>query len=228
MQRGMKSSSESIAAEIEKLAKPVQSSDLLDIATVSVGGDEAMGKNIAQAFEAVGDTGNVVIEESQVMVDEVEVTEGMTLDRGYTSPYFVTDSQRLVAELKKPKVLVTDQKLSDAYDIINLLEELLKSKQPLFIIADDVTGEALQTMVLNKQRGILDVVAVKAPAFGARKTAILQDIALATGAEFINSELGMTLADATVEQLGTCERVVVEKDKAIVVTDGSQSEAVKD
>merc|ERR1719293_255760 len=221
MQRGMKSSSESIAAEIEKLAKPVQSSDLLDIATVSVGGDEAMGKNIAQAFEAVGDTGNVVIEESQVMVDEVEVTEGMTLDRGYISPYFVTDGQRLVAELKKPKVLVTDQKLSDAYNIINLLEELLKSKQPLFIIADDVTGEALQTMVLNKQRGILDVVAVKAPAFGARKTAILQDIALATGAEFINSELGMTLADATVEQLGTCERVFVEKEKAVIVSDGT-------
>merc|ERR1719293_173223 len=228
MQRGMKSSSESIAAEIEKLAKPVQSSDLLDIATVSVGGDRDMGQNIAEAIERVGDTGNVVIEESQVVSDEVEVTEGMTLDRGYISPYFVTDGQRLVAELKKPKVLVTDQKLSDAYDIINLLEELLKSKQPLFIIADDVTGEALQTMVLNKQRGILDVVAVKAPAFGARKTAILQDIALATGAEFINSELGMTLADATVEQLGSCERVVVEKEKSIIISDGAQADAVKE
>merc|ERR1719446_315363 len=161
------------------------------------------------------------------MTDEVEITEGLTLDRGYLSPYFVTDPQRLVAELKKPRVLVTDQKLSDAYDIINLLEELLKSKQPLFIIADDVTGEALQTMVLNKQRGILDVVAVKAPAFGARKTAILQDIALATGAEFINSELGMTLAEATTAQLGTCERVVVEKEKAIIVSDGTTADAVK-
>merc|ERR1719284_1658454 len=217
----MKAAAAKIAEEIEKLSKPVETKDLLDIATVSVGGNTEMGKNIAEAFEKVGETGNVVIEESQVLEDEVEVTEGMTLDRGYISPYFVTDGQRLVAELKKPKVLVTDQKLSDAYDIINLLEDLLKTKQPLLIIADDVTGEALQTMVLNKQRGILDVVAVKAPAFGARKTAILQDIAAATGAEFINSELGMTLSDATMAQLGTCERVVVEKDKAIIVSDGS-------
>merc|ERR550532_471103 len=228
MQRGMKSAASRISEEIEKLAKPVESGDLLDIATVSVGGDSTMGKNIAEAFEKVGETGNVVIEESQVMVDEVEVTEGMTMDRGYISPYFVTDTQRLVAELKKPQVLVTDQKLSDVYDIINLLEELLKSKQPLFIIADDVTGEALQTLVLNKQRGILDVVAIKAPAFGARKTAILQDIAVATGAEFINSELGMTLADATSAQLGACEKVVVEKEKAIIVSDGSRASAVKE
>merc|ERR1719237_1700682 len=132
----MKVASSKIAAEVEKLAKPVKSGDLLDIATVSVGGDAAMGKNIAEAFEAVGDTGNVVIEESQILEDEVEVTEGMTLDRGYISPYFVTDAQRLVAELKKPRVLVTDQKLSDVYDIVGLLEDLLKSKVPLFIIAD--------------------------------------------------------------------------------------------
>merc|ERR1719414_2536804 len=223
----MKSSSESIAAEIEKLAKPIKSGDLLDIATVSVGGDATMGKNIADAFEAVGETGNVVIEQSQVLADEVEISEGLTLDRGYISPYFVTDAQRLVSELKKPRVLVTDQKISDAYDMLNILEDLLKTKQPVFIVADDITGEALQTLVLNKQRGILDVVAVKAPAFGARKTAILQDIALATGAEFINSELGMTLADATSAQLGTCEQVVVEKEKTVMVSDGSHAEAVK-
>merc|ERR550532_1971172 len=227
MAKGMKAAASRISEEIEKLAKPVESGDLLDIATVSVGGDAAMGKNIADAFEKVGETGNVVIEESQVLSDEVEVTEGITLDRGYISPYFVTDAQRLVAELKKPRVLVTDQKISDAYDIVNILEDLLKSKEPIFIIADDITGEALQTLVLNKQRGILNVVAVKAPAFGARKTAILQDIALATGAEFINSELGMTVYDATMDQLGSCERVVVEKEKAILVTDGSRAEDVK-
>ena len=137
----------------------------MDVATVSVGGNSQMGENIAKAFESVGDTGNVVIEESQILEDEVEVTEGMTLNRGYISPYFVTNAQFLVAELKKPRVLVIDQKLSDVYDIVNLLEDRLKSKQPIFIIADDVTGEALQTLVLNKLRGILDVVAVKAPAF---------------------------------------------------------------
>merc|ERR550532_799314 len=226
MQKGMKAAASRISEEIEKLAKPVESGDLLDIATVSVGGDAAMGKNIADAFEKVGETGNVVIEESQILSDEVEISEGLTLDRGYFSPYFVTDGQRLVAELKKPRVLVTDQKISDAYDILNLLEDLLKTKQPIFIIADDITGEALQTMVLNKQRGILDIVAVKAPAFGARKTAILQDIALATSAEFINSELGMTLADATSQQLGTCERVFVEKEKSIIVSDGASANAV--
>lgn len=227
MQKGMRIAASRISKEIEKLAKPLSDGDLLDIATVSVGGNKDMGANIAEAFGRVGDLGNVVIEESQMIDDEVEITEGMTLDRGYISPYFVTDPQRSVAELKKPRVLVTDQKLSDAYDIINLLEDLLKTKQPILIIADDVTGEALQTIVLNKQRGILDIVAIKAPAFGARKTAILQDIALATGAEFINSELGMNLADATSAQLGTCEKVVVEKDKTIIVSDGSFAEDVK-
>jgi len=187
---------------------------------VAVGGnDKVMGKNIAEAFESVGDTGNVIIEESQVLADEVEVTKGLTLDRGYVSPYFVTDKERLVAELKKPKVLVTDMKISDAYDILPLLEDLLKSKTPIFIIADDLTGEALQTLVMNKQRGILDVVAVKAPGFGARKTELLGDIAIATGSTFINSELGMTLEDATVDKLGTCDRVVIEKDKAIIMGD---------
>merc|ERR1719230_260299 len=134
----MKVAATVVANEIEKLAKPVAKGDLLDIATVSAGGDAQMGENIAKAFESVGDNGNVVIEESQILEDEVDVTEGMTLDRGYISPYFVTDKQRLVAELKKPKVLVTDQKLSDVYDVVNLLEELLKTKQPLLIIADDV------------------------------------------------------------------------------------------
>merc|ERR1719230_2522312 len=126
----MKVAATVVANEIEKLAKPVAKGDLLDIATVSVGGDATMGENIAKAFESVGDNGNVVIEESQVLEDEVEVSEGLTLDRGYISPYFVTDAQRLVAELKKPRVLVTDQKLSDAYDILTLLEDLLKTKQP--------------------------------------------------------------------------------------------------
>ena len=124
-----------------------------------------MGQNIAKAFEKVGDTGNVVIEESQVLIDEVETSEGMTLDRGYVSPYFVTDAQRLLSELKKPRVLVTDQKISDAYDIINLLEELLKTKQPVFIVADDVTGEALQTLVQHTIRADMK------ERFGARELA---------------------------------------------------------
>lgn len=227
MQRGMKTAAIAVADEIKRLAKHVETSDLLDIATVSVGGDRAMGANIAEAFQNVGDTGNVVIEESQMLMDEMETTEGMTLDRGFVSPYFVTDEQRLVAELNQPRILVTDHKLTDANELLNFLVAFVKEKRPLLIVAEDISSTALQTLVLNKQRGIIDVVAIKAPAFGARKTAILQDIALATGAEFISSDLGMSIADVTPDKLGTCERVVAEKDKTILVSDGSQDAVVR-
>lgn len=227
MNKGMSVAASEISSMIMALAKPVESNNVIDIATVSVGGDASMGGKIAEAFKAVGERGTVVIEESQVLFDDVDVTEGMTLDRGYLSPYFITDANRLVAELKNARVLVTDSKLTDVYDIVAVLEDVLKSKRPLFIIADDISGGALQTLVLNKQRGILDVAAVKAPAFGARRTAILQDIAIATGAEFISSELGMTIGEATPDQLGNCERVVVDKDRSVLITEATYAGSVK-
>eukprot|EP00811_Abedinium_folium_P007078 NODE_1652_length_2409_cov_8.007450.p1 GENE.NODE_1652_length_2409_cov_8.007450~~NODE_1652_length_2409_cov_8.007450.p1 ORF type:complete len:662 (+),score=237.12 NODE_1652_length_2409_cov_8.007450:78-1988(+) len=229
MNKGMKVAAEAIAAEIIALAKPIEvdGPDLVNIATVSTSGDAAMGRMLAEAFRGIGKKGNVIIEESQVIGDEVEITEGITVDRGFLSPYFITDEGRGVVELRRPRVLVTDQRLSDVYDLVKLLEPLLKEKAPLFIIADDVAAEVLLTLVLNKQRGILEIAAVRAPSFGARRTATLQDIAIATGATFISSELGMTVADATTQQLGSCERVVVEKDKAVIMTDGSHVDDVK-
>lgn len=185
-----------------------------------------MGRIIAQAADKVGDTGSTVIEESQTLVDEIEFTEGLTIDRGYISPYMVKDQERQVAELVNPKVLVTDAKIDDVNDIVPLLEQLVKSKDPLLLIAEDVTGEALSALVVNKMRGVLDVVAIKAPGFGNRRREYTQDIAIATGASFVAEELGITLDGVTLDMLGTADRVVVAKESTTIVTDGKQQEAI--
>ena len=185
-----------------------------------------MGRIIAQAADKVGDTGSTVVEESQTLVDEIEFTEGLTIDRGYISPYFVKDQERQVAELVNPRVLVTDAKIEDVNDIVPLLEQLVKTKDPLLIIAEDVTGEALSALVVNKMRGVLDVVAIKAPGFGNRRREYTQDIAIATGASFVAEELGITLDSVTVEMLGTADRIVIAKEQTTIVTDGKQQEAI--
>lgn len=185
-----------------------------------------MGRIIAQAADKVGDTGSTVVEESQTLVDEIEFTEGLTIDRGYISPYFVKDQERQVAELVNPKVLVTDAKIDNVNDIVPILEQLVKTKDPLLIIAEDVTGEALSALVVNKMRGVLDVVAIKAPGFGNRRREYTQDIAIATGASFIAEELGITLDSVTLDMLGTADRIVVAKEVTTIVTDGKQQEAI--
>lgn len=185
-----------------------------------------MGRIIAQAADKVGDTGSTVVEESQTLVDEIEFTEGLTIDRGYISPYMVKDQERQVAELVNPKVLVTDAKIDDVNDIVPLLEQLVKSKDPLLIIAEDVTGEALSALVVNKMRGVLDVVAIKAPGFGNRRREYTQDIAIATGASFVAEELGITLDGVTLDMLGTADRIVIAKESTTIVTDGKQQEAI--
>jgi chaperonin GroEL len=185
-----------------------------------------MGRIIAQATDKVGDTGSTVVEESQTLVDEIEFTEGLTIDRGYVSPYMVKDQERQVAELVNPKILVTDAKIDNVNDIIPLLELLVKSKDPLLIIAEDVTGEALSALVVNKMRGVLDVVAIKAPGFGNRRREYTQDIAIATGASFVAEELGITLDSVTLDMLGTAERIVIGKEVTTIVTDGKQQEAI--
>lgn len=185
-----------------------------------------MGRIIAQATDKVGDTGSTVVEESQTLVDEIEFTEGLTIDRGYISPYFVKDQERQVAELVNPKILVTDAKIDNVNDVVPLLEQLVKTKDPLLIIAEDVTGEALSALVVNKMRGVLDVVAIKAPGFGNRRREYTQDIAIATGASFVAEELGITLDSVTVEMLGTADRVVIAKEQTTIVTDGLQQEAI--
>lgn len=186
-----------------------------------------MGRIIAQATDKVGDNGSTVIEESQTLVDEIEFTEGLTIDRGFISPYFVKDQERQVAELINPRILVTDAKIDNVNDIVPILEQLVKSKDPLLIIAEDVTGEALSALVVNKMRGVLDVVAIKAPGFGNRRRDYTQDIAIATGASFVAEELGVTLDSVTVNMLGTADRVVVSKEQTTIVTDGKQQEAIE-
>ena len=185
-----------------------------------------MGRIIAQAADKVGDTGSTVVEESQTLVDEIEFTEGLTIDRGYISPYMVKDQERQVAELVNPLVLVTDAKIDDVQDIVPLLEQLVKSKDPLLIIAEDVTGEALSALVVNKMRGVLDVVAIKAPGFGNRRREYTQDIAIATGASFVAEELGITLDSVTLDMLGTADRIVIGKEQTTIVTDGKQQDAI--
>ena len=199
--------------------------DLKNVATIASGSIE-MGRIIAQATDKVGDTGSTVVEESQTLVDEIEFTEGLTIDRGYISPYFVKDQERQVAELVNPKILVTDAKIDNVNDIVPLLEQLVKSKDPLLIIAEDVTGEALSALVVNKMRGVLDVVAIKAPGFGNRRRDYTQDIAIATGASFVAEELGITLDSVTLDMLGTADRIVIGKEVTTIVTDGKQQEAV--
>jgi chaperonin GroEL len=226
LRRGIVKASSALIKEINELAKPVEKTeDLMNIATIA-SGSSVMGSIISQAFEKVGDTGSTVVEESQTLGDEVDFTEGLTIDRGYLSPYFVNDQERQVCEMKKPRILVTDKKIDNVNDLIPLLEGMVKSKEPLFIVAEDVTGEALSALVVNKMRGVLDVVAIKAPSFGDRRKAYLQDIAIATGATYVAEEVGITLEQVTTDMLGTCERLVVAKEECTIVTDGVQAEAV--
>lgn len=195
--------------------------DLRNVATIASGSIE-MGRIIAQAADKVGDTGSTVVEESQTLFDEIEFTEGLTIDRGYISPYFVKDQERQIAELINPRILVTDARIDDVQDVVPLLEQLVKSKEPLLIIAEDVTGEALSALVVNKMRGVLDVAAIKAPGFGNRRREYTQDIAIATGASFVAEELGITLDSVTLDMLGTADRIVIAKEQTTIVTDGKQ------
>jgi chaperonin GroEL len=223
---GIRKAARMISDEITKRAKPVTGiDDLKNVATIASGSIE-MGRIIAQAADKVGDTGSTVVEESQTLVDEIEFTEGLTIDRGYVSPYFVKDQERQIAELVNPRILVTDAKIENVNEIVPLLEQLVKSKEPLLIVADDVTGEALSALVVNKMRGVLDVVAIKAPGFGNRRREYTQDIAIATGATFVAEELGITLDSVTTEMLGTADRAVIAKELTTIVTDGKQQEAI--
>lgn len=221
MRRGMERASKAVVTEVRRLSRQVTGiDDIRAVATISAGNDERIGDIIATSFERSGVNGSTVVEESQSLDDEVEFTEGMELDRGFISPYFINDQERQVAELKKPRILVTDMKLNNIQEIIPILESIVKSKEPLFIVAEDVTGEALSTLVVNRMRGILDCVAIKAPGFGERRKAYLQDIAILTGAAYVASDMGITLDSLTIDQLGTAERIVVGKESTTIISTG--------
>ena len=218
-----------VAAAIEALknnAIPVANKEAIaQVAAVS-SRSEKVGEYISEAMEKVGKDGVITIEESRGMETELEVVEGMQFDRGYLSQYMVTDSEKMVADLENPYILITDKKISNIQEILPLLESILQSNRPLLIIADDVDGEALLTLVLNKIRGTFNVVAVKAPGFGDRRKAMLEDIAILTGGTVITEDLGLELKDATIEALGQAARVTVDKDSTVIVEGAGNPEAI--
>ncbi|MBK3298916.1 MULTISPECIES: chaperonin GroEL [Streptococcus] len=218
-----------VAAAVEALknnAIPVANKEAIaQVAAVS-SRSEKVGEYISEAMEKVGKDGVITIEESRGMETELEVVEGMQFDRGYLSQYMVTDSEKMVADLENPYILITDKKISNIQEILPLLESILQSNRPLLIIADDVDGEALPTLVLNKIRGTFNVVAVKAPGFGDRRKAMLEDIAILTGGTVITEDLGLELKDATIEALGQAARVTVDKDSAVIVEGAGNPEAI--
>jgi len=226
LRNGVTLAASMLAQRVRELAKPVTgNADLLSIATIA-SNSPSMGSIIAKAYEKVGDTGSTVVEESQTLLDEVEFTEGLSIDRGYLSPYFVKDSERQICEMNNPRVLVTDKKITSVQDMIPILEQLVKTKEPLFIVAEDVTGEALSALVVNKLRGVLDIVAIKAPSFGDRRRAYLQDMAIATGATYVADEVGISLESVTLDMLGKADRIVVGKDTTTIVTNADNKDAL--
>ncbi len=228
VKRGMDKASNAIIEELKKISKEVKDKkEIAQVATISANSDAKIGELIAEAMEKVGKDGVITVEEAKGINDELDVVEGMQFDRGYLSPYFVTNSEKMTTELENPLILVTDSKISNLKDLIPLLEQTQQSGRPLLIIADDVEGEALATLVLNRLKGILNIAAVKAPGFGDRKKEMLKDIAILTGGTVITEELGLTLEKATIDQLGRAARVVIDKDNTTIVDGQGDKEAVE-
>ena len=226
IRRGIEAAVAAAVEELKVIAQPVANKEAIaQVAAVS-SRSEKVGEYISEAMERVGNDGVITIEESRGMETELEVVEGMQFDRGYLSQYMVTDNEKMVADLENPFILVTDKKISNIQDVLPLLEEVLKTSRPLLIIADDVDGEALPTLVLNKIRGTFNVVAVKAPGFGDRRKAMLEDIAVLTGATVITEDLGLELKDATMESLGQASKVTVDKDSTVIVEGAGSAEAI--
>ena len=219
VKRGMDKAAEAIVSELKKIAKEVKDKkEIAQVATISANNDPRIGELIAEAMEKVGKDGVITVEEGKSLQDELEVVEGMQFDRGYLSPYFVTDPEKMEAVLENAYILLYDKKISNMKDLLPILEKIVQTgNRPLLIIAEDVEGEALATLVVNKLRGTLNVCAVKAPGFGDRRKAMLQDIAILTGGQVITEELGRTLENATLEDLGQADRVVVDKENTTIV-----------
>ena len=223
LKRGIDKATQEAVKIVLDSAKPCSDSkSIKQVGTISANSDETIGTLIAEAMEKVGSEGVITVEEGSSLSDELEVVEGMEFDRGYLSPYFVNNQDRMVAELETPYLLLCDKKISNIRDILPVLEQVSKSGKPLMIIAEDIEGEALATLVINNMRGILKVCAVKAPGFGDRRKAMMQDIAILTNGTVISEEVGLTLEKATLEELGTAKRVVVGKENTTVI-DGSGS-----
>jgi chaperonin GroEL len=218
IKRGVDKAVTTAVEELKKLSKPCKDSKAIaQVGTISANADESIGKTIAEAMEKVGKEGVITVEEGQSLANELEVVEGMQFDRGYLSPYFINNQQNQTAELEKPVILLVDKKISNIRELLPLLESVAKGGRPLLVIAEDVEGEALATLVVNNIRGILKVASVKAPGFGDRRKAMLQDIATLTGGTVISDEVGLSLEKATMNDLGEAKKVVVEKENTTII-----------
>ncbi|XP_057782527.1 ruBisCO large subunit-binding protein subunit alpha-like [Salvia miltiorrhiza] len=228
LKRGIDKTVQGLVVELEKRARPIKGrEDILAVAAISAGNDESIGTMIADAVDKVGPDGVLSIESSSSFETTVDVEEGMEIDRGYISPQFVTNPEKLLVEFENAKVLVTDQKISSIKDIIPLLEKTTQLRAPLVIIAEDVTGEALATLVVNKLRGIVNVAAIKAPGFGERRKALLQDIAIMTGAEYQATDLGLFVEKTDLDQLGTARKITISKDSTTVIADAASKDELQ-
>jgi chaperonin GroEL len=229
LNRGMQKASEAVTKKLESLAKPIditKANDIINIASVSANNDVEIGKIMAEAFQRVGKDGVITVEEGKSFETTVDFVEGMQFDRGYLSPHFATDTDNMVCELNKPFILVYEEKISNVAKLVPLLEKVAKAKKPLLIIAEDVESEALATLVVNKLRGILQVAAVKAPGYGDRRKAMLQDIAVLTGAEPIFKDLGIEMENISIKQLGQAKKVTIDNDDTIIVEGAGTHEAI--
>jgi chaperonin GroEL len=225
LKRGIDKAVTRALKEIMRLSKPVEGEAVTQVGTISANGDAAIGRIISSAMESVGKDGVITVEESQTMETSLEFVEGMQLDRGYLSPYFVTDQVSMEVLLNDPLILLHEKKISSMHDLLPLLEQVAQKRQSLLIIAEDIEGEALATLVVNKLRGAIDVAAVKAPGFGDRRKEMLEDLAILTGGKVISQDLGMELRKVNLEDLGRAKKVMIDKDKTIIVEGaGKQAE----
>ena len=228
IKRGIDKSVEAVVAELKKLARPTQSEQEIEqVGTISANADRTVGEILARAMTEVGKDGVITVEEAKGLETELKVVEGMQFDRGYLSPYFVTNADRMTVEFDKPKVLLYDKKISSMNELLPILEKVAGASRPLVIIAEDVENEALATLVVNRMRGALQVAAVKAPGFGDRRKAMMEDIAALTGGTLITADLGMKLEDATIDMLGEAERVNIDKDNTTIVNGAGKAEAIQ-
>ena len=227
LQNGIRKAVEKTVESIKSYSKKVESSDAIaQVASISAG-DKEIGKLIADAMDKVGNDGVITVEESKSMGTTLEVVEGMQFDRGYVSSYMVTDTDKMVAELDNPYILITDKKITNIQEVLPVLEEIVKQSKPLLIIAEDIEGDAMATLVVNKLRGTFNCVAVKAPGFGDRRKEMLQDIAILTGAKVISEELGYDLKEATIDMLGTAQKVKVDKETTVIVNGAGERDEIE-
>ncbi len=219
LKRGIELAVKAVVEQIDKISKPVEGKEIAHVGTISANNDEEIGKIIAEAMEKVGKDGVITVEEAKGLETNLEVVEGMQFDRGYLSPYFVTDAERMEATLENAKILLYEKKISSMKDLLPILEQVARQGKPLLIVAEDVEGEALATLVVNKLRGTLQICSVKAPGFGDRRKAMLEDIAILTGGKLITEDLGIKLENVKWEDLGEAKKIVVNKDDTTIVTD---------